>query len=66
MTDIKNLHLRFLTNSKGRRTSVVLPVPEFEELLEDLIDLAAVAERRGEKTVSMEEVEAEFLRGSHA
>ena len=66
MTDIKNLHLRFLTNSKGRRTSVVLPVPEFEELLEDLIDLAAVAERSGERTVSMEEVETEFLRGSHA
>jgi hypothetical protein len=49
MADIKNLHLRFLSDSKGKRTSFVLPVPEFEGLLKDLIDLTAVAVRRGER-----------------
>ena len=63
---IRKLHVQFLTDTKGKKTSVLLPVSEYEELLEDLIDLAAVAERRAERTYTMEEVEAMFLRGSHA
>lgn len=35
-------------DAKGRRVSVVLPVGEYEGLLEDLHDLAVVAERRNE------------------
>jgi len=43
---------RFIVDEKGNRVSVVLPVDEYEELLEDLHDLAVVAERRREPTVS--------------
>lgn len=39
---------RFIVDEKGTRVSVVLPVDEYEELLEDLHDLAVVAERRHE------------------
>jgi hypothetical protein len=39
---------RFIVDEKGHRVSVVLPVDEYEELLEDLHDLAVVAERRRE------------------
>ena len=39
---------RFIVDEKGTRVSVVLPVDEYEELLEDLHDLAMVAERRAE------------------
>ena len=40
-----------------RRTATsVLPVEEYEELLEDLHDLAVIAERRDEPTVSFEEL----------
>ena len=63
---IRKINAQFLTDAKGKRTSVLLSVKAYEELLEDLVDLAAVAERRGERTYTMEEVEAMFLRGSHA
>jgi len=43
---------RFIVDEKGNRVSVVLPVGEYQELLEDLHDLAVVAERRHEPAVS--------------
>jgi hypothetical protein len=43
---------RFIVDEKGNRVSVVLPVDEYEELLEDLHDLAVVAERRDEPSCS--------------
>jgi len=43
---------RFIVDEKGKRVSVVLPVDEYEELLEDLHDLAVVVERRREPAVS--------------
>jgi hypothetical protein len=50
------LHPQFLMDEKGQKTSVLLPVGEFYELLEDLEDLAVCAERRDEPTIPMEEV----------
>ena len=44
---------RFIVDDKGHRVSVVLPVDEYEELLEDLHDLAVVAERRCEPTTTV-------------
>lgn len=38
--------------------SVVLSVDEYEALLEDIEDLAIVAERRDETTISHEDLEA--------
>lgn len=51
-----NLHPEFLTNEEGERISVVLPVEEFNELLEDLEDLAVIAERRDEETISHQDL----------
>ncbi|CAN5580240.1 hypothetical protein BH20ACI3_BH20ACI3_42620 [soil metagenome] len=62
MTDIKENNLQYVTNQAGEKTAVILPISEFEELLEDLQDLAAVAERRTEPTVSHDEVLAELSR----
>ena len=50
------LQEQYIVDDKGRRTAVVLPVKEYEELLEDLHDLAVVAERRDEPAVSFEEL----------
>ncbi len=47
---------RFLVDENGRRHSVVLPMKEYEEMLEDLEDLALIAERRGEPTESLDVV----------
>ncbi len=49
-------HPQFVVNPQGHRTSVLLPVEEYETLLEDLIDLAAVAERRDEPLSAHDDV----------
>jgi hypothetical protein len=51
--------MQFLTNEKGRKTAVVLAIDEYEKLLEDLDDLAVIAERREEETIP----HAEFKKG---
>ncbi len=43
---------QYITDAKGQKTAVILPLDAYTELLEDLSDLAAVAERRAEETVS--------------
>lgn len=52
MIDTKDLVLNYITNEAGEKTAVVLPIEQFESLLEDLEDLAAVAERKNEPTTS--------------
>jgi len=56
------LHPQYVTDSDGHRSAVILPVEEFEELLEDLNDLAVVAERRDSATIPHEAVRAELKR----
>ena len=51
-----DLHPEFLTNEEGERISVVLPIEEFNELLEDLEDLEVIAERRDEETISHQDL----------
>ncbi len=51
---------QYITDAKGQKTAVILPLDAYTELLEDLSDLAAVAERRMEKTVSHEDLLAEL------
>jgi hypothetical protein len=52
--------LRYLTSEDGTKTAVVLSIAEYEKLLEDLADLAVVAERRSEPTISHEQLKAEW------
>jgi hypothetical protein len=47
---------KFITDSKGRKTGVVLSLRHYQKLLEDLHDLAVVAERRSQPTISFEEM----------
>ena len=56
MINIKKLHPQYITDEKGKKTSVIIPFSEFIELLEDIEDLAVVAERREEPTISHEEL----------
>ena len=51
-----NLSVQYVVNQSGERVAVIVPIEEFEELLEDLEDLAAVADRRDEPTVSHREL----------
>ena len=54
--------LQYLTDERGDRTAVVLPISDYEKLLEDLDDLAVVAERRDEPAVSHDVLLAELKR----
>ncbi len=48
---------QFVIDAKGKKTGVILPLKRYEKLLEDLHDLAVIAERREEKPISLEEME---------
>ncbi|MGZ5437997.1 MAG: hypothetical protein ACXWID_04520 [Pyrinomonadaceae bacterium] len=60
MIDVKNLEIKYVTNEAGDKTEVILPINEFQDLLEEIEDLAAVAERREEPTISHEQLLAEL------
>ena len=47
---------QFVVDEDGNKTGIILPVNQYEQLLEDLHDLAVVAERRQEKPISLEEM----------
>ena len=40
----------------GKRKAVILPIEEYEELLEDLHDLGVIAQRKNEPTIPLAEV----------
>ncbi len=48
--------IQYIVDEKGKRTSILIPLNEYQELLEDLHDLAVIAERRDEPTVSFEKL----------
>lgn len=47
---------RYVTDRKGKRTGVVLSLKRYSRLMEDLHDLAVVAERRDEKPVTADDM----------
>lgn len=46
----------YIVDEKGKKMSVVISVKEYKELLEDLHDLAIIAERRDEPVISFDEL----------
>ena len=53
---MKTLQEQYVIDTKGNKTAVILPLKRYEQLMEDLHDLAIVAERREEKPISLEEM----------
>jgi len=47
---------QYVIDSEGRRTAVLLSLEQYERLMEDLHDLAVVAERRNEESISLKEL----------
>ena len=60
MLDVKHIDLQYVTNEQGQKTAVILPIEQFEELLEDIEDLATVAERREEPTIAHADLVSEL------
>lgn len=53
---------QFVIDGAGRRRAVILPVEDYQKLLEDLHDLAVAAERRDEGTISEAEMKKRLRR----
>ncbi|MCC6499647.1 MAG: hypothetical protein IT313_05190 [Anaerolineales bacterium] len=66
MNAIRELQAKYVTDEDGNKTAVILPIEEFEELIEDMEDLAVMAERREEPSISHEEVLARLKRDENA
>jgi len=47
---------QYIIDESGRKTAVVIPVEEYEELLEDLHDLAIIAECKNESTINFDDL----------
>ena len=47
---------QYIVDENGKKTAVVIPMEEYQRLLEDLHDLTVVAERRHEPTISFDEL----------
>ncbi|MDP3185729.1 MAG: hypothetical protein Q8M58_10690 [Anaerolineales bacterium] len=47
---------QYVIDAKGKKLSVILSLERYERLMEDLHDLAVVAERRDEQPISFEEM----------
>ena len=46
----------YVVNEKGEKTAIIIPIEKYEELLEDLEDLAAVASRKTKPTYDWEDL----------
>jgi len=60
--DVSKLEIYYVTNDAGDKTAVILKIDDFNELLEDIEDLAALAERREESSPSQEQLLAKLKR----
>ena len=55
------MNTQFLTDASGGKVAVVIPISEYEDLMEDVEDLASVAERRDDERVSLEDVKNRLI-----
>jgi PHD/YefM family antitoxin component YafN of YafNO toxin-antitoxin module len=52
---------QYIIDAEGNKTAIILSIEQYEQMLEDLHDLAIVAERRTEQPVSLANMQ-EWLR----
>jgi len=55
------MNTQFIIDESGNKTAVILPVQEYEELLEDIHDLAVIAERKDEPSISFDELKKRLM-----
>ena len=48
------LQEQYVVDPKGHKTAVIFSLKRYEQVMEDLHDLAVVAERREEKPISLD------------
>lgn len=60
MVDMKQLDVQYLADQAGEKTAVILSLATFQDLIEDLEDLAMVAERCNEPAISHSQLLSEL------
>ena len=55
-----NAQPQYITDANGERTAVILPLADYLELIEDLEDLTAIAERKDEPSKPLDAALAEI------
>lgn len=65
MQPMPTIKPEYITDTDGKRKAVILSIEEYEELLEDMEDLAVLAERREEPTISHEDLVADLRRNGY-
>lgn len=60
MTTAVKLHPKYITKPDGSPSAVILPVKEYDQLIEDMGDLAAAAERVNEASIPHAQVVREL------
>ncbi|RPJ07112.1 MAG: type II toxin-antitoxin system Phd/YefM family antitoxin [Spirochaetaceae bacterium] len=53
-------HKQYVIDDHGKKTAVIIPMEEYEDLMEDLHDLAVAVERRDEPVAGFEELKKEL------
>ena len=53
---MKTIKERYVLDTEGKKTDVILSLSDYDRLREDLFDLAVIAERRDEIPVSLDEM----------
>lgn len=56
MTKVREPDARYIVDDKGKKKAVILSIERYEELLEDLEDLAVIASRKKEPTHDWEDL----------
>jgi len=56
MDPVRKRPSRYIIDESGQKTAIILPIEEYQELLEDVHDLAVMAERRDERPIPHAEV----------
>ena len=56
MITIQNLNVQYITDENGQKQAVIMSIERFNQLLEDIHDLAVIAERKDEPTIPHQEV----------
>lgn len=68
MPHLRELSVQYIVDANGDKSAAVLPIEQYYQLLEDLDDLIALAERRHEPVISHDKVleELEDLRDARS
>jgi hypothetical protein len=52
--------VNYITNESGKKISVILPIKDYLQMVEDLHDLAVIAERKEEGTISLADLKKQL------